>query len=165
MIRLAALEDMAQILAIYASARVFMKNKGNPTQWGDTYPEVEMLLKDIALKQLYVMEENNAIVGCFVLAGGEDETYHVIENGKWRSHSPYGTIHRIASNGHVSGVFSKCFAFASTLFDHLRVDTHADNRPMQEAVLREGFIYAGIIFTYDGSERFAYDWLKNEKNN
>ena len=165
MIRLAAMEDMAQILEIYASARVFMKNNGNPAQWGDDYPEEVMLLEDISLKQLYVMEEKNVIVGCFVLAGGDDETYQVIKDGKWRSNLPYGTIHRIASNGQVSGVFSKCVAFASNIFDHLRVDTHADNRPMQEAVLREGFNYAGIIFTYDGSERFAYDWLKNEKNN
>ena len=163
MIRIAEMNDMEQILDIYASAREYMKKKGNPTQWGDEYPDILMLLEDLSLKQLYVVEEDDDIVGCFVLAGGEDKTYQVIKDGQWRSNSPYGTIHRIASNGSVSGIFSKCTAFASEMYDYLRVDTHADNTPMQEAVLREGFIYTGIIFTYDGSERYAYDWLKNEK--
>lgn len=163
MIRLAIMDDMDQILDIYASAREYMKIKGNPTQWGDDYPDILMLLEDLSLKQLYVIEEDNQVVGCFVLAGGEDKTYQVIKDGQWRSNQFYGTIHRIASNGNVSGIFSKCVEYASGMYDYLRVDTHADNKPMQEAVLREGFVYTGIIFTYDGSERFAYDWLKNEK--
>ena len=165
MIRLARMDDMDRILDIYASAREFMKIKGNPTQWGDEYPDVLMLLEDISLKQLYVIEENDEIIGCFVLAGGEDKTYKVIKDGSWRSDMPYGTIHRIASDGSCSGVFSKCFEYAAKNYDYLRVDTHADNLQMQTAVLREGFVYTGIIFTYDGSERKAYDWVKTEKNN
>ena len=50
MIRLARMDDMDRILDIYASAREFMKIKGNPTQWGDEYPDVLMLLEDISLK-------------------------------------------------------------------------------------------------------------------
>ena len=165
MIRLATMNDMERILDIYTSAREFMKNKGNPTQWGDEYPDVLMLLEDLSLNQLYVIEEKEAVVGCFVLSGGEDKTYQVIKDGEWRSNTSYGTIHRIASDGSSSGIFSKCLEYAAEHFDYLRVDTHADNFPMQEAVLREGFVYTGIIFTYDGSERKAYDWVKTEKNN
>lgn len=165
MVRLAVSKDLKDILKIYASARAYMKLKGNPTQWGDTYPEVDMLAEDLHLKQLYVIEDSDKIVGCFVLAGGEDSTYSIIKDGNWRSDAYYGTIHRIASDGSHSGIFSKCVEFARTQYDYLRVDTHSDNHPMQAAVLREGFVYTGIIFTYDGSERKAYDWLKNDKNN
>ena len=165
MVRLAVMNDMDRILDIYELARAYMKEKGNPTQWGDSYPEILMLLEDISKQQLFVIEEEEKVVGCFVLAGGEDETYTVIDNGKWRSTDYYGTIHRIASDGTVSGIFSKCMEYAREHYDYLRVDTHADNGPMQTAVLREGFVYTGIIYTYDGTSRKAYDWLKNDKNN
>ncbi len=165
MVRLAVMSDMDRILDIYELARCYMKEKGNPTQWGDAYPEILMLLEDISKQQLFVIEEDEHIVGCFVLAGGEDETYAVIDNGEWRSTDYYGTIHRIASDGTVPGIFSKCMEYAREHYGYLRVDTHADNHPMQTAVLREGFVYTGIIYTYDGTSRKAYDWIKNDKNN
>ena len=165
MVRVAVMDDMDRILDIYESARSYMKIKNNPTQWGDEYPEVLMLLEDLSKKQLFVIEEDDKIIGCFVLAGGEDATYQVIKDGAWRSNEYYGTIHRIASDGSVSGILSKCMEYAVQHYDYLRVDTHADNLPMQTAVLREGFVYTGIIFTYDGTERKAYDWLKNDKIN
>lgn len=164
MVRLATMNDMDRILDIYESARAYMKVKGNPTQWGDSYPELLMLLQDMTSNQLFVIEENDQIIGCFVLAGGEDQTYTVIDNGAWRSDEYYGTIHRIASDGSVGRIFSKCMEYAKEHYDYLRVDTHADNLPMQTAVLREGFVYTGIIYTYDGTSRKAYDWVKKENN-
>ena len=165
MVRLAEMNDMDRILDIYETARIYMKAKGNPTQWGDSYPEILMLLDDLSKKQLFVIEEKNHVIGCFVLAGGEDETYAVIDDGEWRSNEYYGTIHRIASDGTVSGVFAKCMEYAKEHYSYLRVDTHADNLPMQTAVLREGFVYTGIIYTYDGTSRKAYDWIKSDHNN
>lgn len=47
----------------------------------------------------YVMLENGEIVGTFALFLGEDESYRVIEDGAWHLDQPYGTIHRLASNG------------------------------------------------------------------
>ena len=43
MIRQAAPSDLPQILSIYATAREFMRQNGNPTQWPDHYPSREML--------------------------------------------------------------------------------------------------------------------------
>ena len=85
MVRLATMNDMNRILDIYESARAYMKVKGNPTQWGDTYPEILRLMEDLSLNQLFVIEENAQVIGCFVLAGGEDPTYKVIDDGTWRS--------------------------------------------------------------------------------
>ena len=36
----AKMEDLSLILQIYAYARKFMKQSGNPKQWGDSFPEV-----------------------------------------------------------------------------------------------------------------------------
>ena len=43
----AKLEDLPRILQIYASARKFMKQSGNPKQWGDSFPPESLLVKDI----------------------------------------------------------------------------------------------------------------------
>ena len=38
MIRKATPADRPEILEIYSRARQFMRETGNPSQWGDTYP-------------------------------------------------------------------------------------------------------------------------------
>ncbi len=161
MIRLATINDMERMLEIYACAKVFMRENGNPEQWNGAYPDVDTLLSDIEKRQLYVMEENGHLYGCFALIGGEDPTYAYIE-GKWRSDTPYGTIHRIASDGSRRGVFHQCVTFARETYDHLRVDTHEDNVTMQCAAQRNGFRYTGIIYLEDGSPRLAYEWLQEK---
>ena len=41
-IRKAAMNDLPDILAIYAYAREYMKEHGNPDQWKDNYPPLEL---------------------------------------------------------------------------------------------------------------------------
>ena len=160
MIRLAKESDIKRLLEIYESAKHFMHTHGNPNQWNGAYPDRETLMSDISSGHLYVAyDETEQIYACFALIGGEDPTYKIID-GKWKSDSPYGTIHRIASDGTRRGVFAECTAFARTKFNHLRVDTHEDNKPMQKTVLRDGFEYAGVIYLADGSPRVAFDWVE-----
>ena len=159
MIRRATEADLPRLTAIYASAREYMRTHGNPDQWRDGYPREALLRRDIAQGTLYAMaREDGSLFGAFVLVGGEDPTYRVIEGGSWASGVPYGTIHRIAGDGSERGVFRRAVEFARTRYDHLRVDTHEANLTMQRAILREGFVYRGIIYQPDGSPRYAYDW-------
>ena len=67
MIRKAIMEDMEQLKIVYHNARQYMKQTGNPTQWGDTNPAIERLEKDIEIGQLYVCHEGEEIYGAFVL--------------------------------------------------------------------------------------------------
>lgn len=157
MIRQATTRDLPRLTEIYTAAKTFMKNSGNPHQWNGAYPDTDTLLSDIQQQQLYVMEENERVFACFALIGGADPTYAHID-GAWLSDTPYGTIHRIASDGTHSGVFACCVAFARNTYAHLRVDTHKDNTVMQAAVKRSGFIYTGVIYLADGSPRLAYEW-------
>ena len=55
-IRKATMEDLPRILALYEQARAFMKANGNPDQWGDNYPEPELVRQDIAGGHSYVCE-------------------------------------------------------------------------------------------------------------
>lgn len=161
MIRTATTADLAQILAVYQTARTFMAENGNPTQWGTTYPAVELLEEDIRCSRLFVDEVDGRVCGVFMFAIGDDPTYAYIEDGKWLDTSPYGVIHRVASNGTVGGVLKRCVEFCRTKSSHLRIDTHADNHVMQKLVSAAGFTRCGIIYVEDGSPRIAYEWLDN----
>ena len=90
---------------------------------------------------------------------GEEPTYRVITDGRWRSSAPYGTIHRVASDGSVRGIAQACFDFCKQHCDYLRIDTHADNIPMQNAIEKAGFHRCGMVAMEDGSPRIAYDLI------
>lgn len=164
MVRLATEKDIDRILEIYDMAKHFMHTNGNPTQWNGKYPERELILDDIQKEHFFVIvdEEDDKVCGCFALIDGDDPTYEYIE-GEWKSYEPYATIHRIASSGTRKGIFSECVSFARGKYDHLRVDTHEDNKPMQRVVSENGFEYAGIIYIGDGTPRKAYEW-KGERS-
>ena len=157
-IRLAQYNDLEHILAVYETAREYMIKNGNPGQWGKIYPERSMLEDDIARRQLFVDEEGGSIHGVFMFRIGEDETYARIE-GAWLSERPYGTIHRVASDGLVKGVFSRCVAFCKARIPRLRIDTHEDNHTMRRLIERQGFVYCGTIYVEDGSPRRAYEYI------
>ena len=156
-IRPATQAELNEIETIYAVAREFMVVNGNPTQWKDGYPRRELLEEDIRRGTLYAVLRSGEICGVFVFVIGEDPTYGYIENGTWRSDTVYGTIHRIASRS--SGVFTACLEFCRERCDHIRIDTHADNKPMQHLVEKHGFSRRGIIYVADGTPRIAYDLI------
>ena len=155
-VRPARMADLERIEAIYAYARKFMAEHGNPDQWGNSYPLRQWLEMDIAENALFVIEGPEEIHGVFYFVIGEDPTYGYIEDGTWRSDTPYGTIHRVAGDGS-GGIFAACLEFCSRMISHLRIDTHRDNLPMQHVVEKHGFSRRGIIYVADGSPRIAYD--------
>jgi len=156
-IRRAMPADLDEIESIYAAARRFMAENGNPTQWTDGYPQRDMLEEDIRRKNLYVAEKNEKLSGVFLFVIGKDPTYAYIEDGTWISDAPYGTIHRIASRS--SGLFPAALEFCRSKCSHIRVDTHADNKPMQHLAEKHGFLRCGIIYVEDGTPRIAYELL------
>ena len=75
MIRLAVPEDFTSLMSIYAYARSFMQETGNPNQWGNHFPPEELIHNRIRDKQLFVLEENGTLHGAFAFIIGEDPTY------------------------------------------------------------------------------------------
>lgn len=157
-IRKAVDEDFENILAIYACARQFMAEHGNPNQWGTAKPTAEELRGDICNGNLYVVEDQSEICGVFAFLLGKDPTYSVIYDGNWHYKTDYGTIHRIAGNGS-GGILHACVSYCEKIVPYLRLDTHHDNYVMQNAVQKEGFVRCGIIYISDGTPRIAYDRL------
>ena len=159
-IRKAAEGDLPSILKIYAIAREYMRQSGNPDQWGTKKPPRELLEDDIQKGELFVGEdENGEIHFVFAFILGEDPTYAYIENGAWLSDAPYGTIHRIASDGTVRGTVRAAVAFARETISNIRIDTHEKNTTMQHVLDKLGFQKCGIIYIADGTPRIAYQLL------
>lgn len=154
-IKQSTMENLDDIMKIYAYAREQMKKNGNPTQWGDIYPTRELIEYDIRNKNSYIIEENEIIYGVFSFILGEDETYQSIE-GKWLNDKEYGTIHRVASNNIKKGIFELCLYFCESKILNIRVDTHKDNKIMQYLLEKHGYQKCGIIHVKDGSPRIAY---------
>ena len=159
MIRLATHQDLPKILEIYEYARQFMKSQGNPTQWGDTHPEQDILETDIDQNVLYVIEYQEQIQGVFAFIIGEDSTYNVIDHGQWKSNDTYGTIHRVAAAEGSTGIVKKAVEYCKSLHPYIRIDTHEKNLVMQHVIKTTGFTQSGIIYAYDGSPRIAYELL------
>ncbi len=157
-VRQAEKNDLPRIGEIYAYARNFMAENGNPSQWGNQYPPRDQLAEDIEAGDLYVISQGRDIHGVFYFRLGEDPTYKIIWDGAWGSDATYGTIHRIAGDGS-GGILGTAVAFAKEKCSYLRIDTHEDNLVMQRALQKQGFQRRGMIRIADGSPRIAYDLL------
>lgn len=148
--------DLPRILEIYDIAKAYMRANGNPNQWNGAYPDPETLRTDIEKQRLYVYKKDGRIHGVFMLLLEEEPTYAYIEDGSWREEAPYGTIHRLAGDGEVKGLFAKCVAFCEKKVPYLRADTHFDNHTMQHLLEKNGFERRGIIYLKNGDPRIAY---------
>ena len=152
--------DIDALTAIFAYARAQMAADGNPTQWGDGYPTREQLENDIQRGVSYVMEHEGVPCATFVFIIGTDPTYQYIEDGQWLDDTlPYGTIHRIASNGQLRGIFRTILDWCSAQCSNIRIDTHQANARMIHLIEQAQFTRCGIIYTRDNSPRMAYQCL------
>lgn len=49
-VRRSNMEDIPAMMDLYAQARVFMRENGNPNQWDDSYPSRELLERILPLE-------------------------------------------------------------------------------------------------------------------
>ena len=116
-------EDLPAMQEIFADARAFMRENGNPDQWGDRFPTREMLDKDLALHRSYVCEDNGKIAATFAFTTDGEPTYRVIRGGAWLDDAPYGVVHRIAAAKGTHGAASFCMNWCMEQCGNIRIDT------------------------------------------
>lgn len=154
-VRKTAVEDLDEVEKIFIHARKQMAVNGNPTQWGNDRPSMELVKKDIAEGNSYVVLNDGRITATFAYIIGIEPTYLDID-GAWLNDEPYGTIHRIASLNEVKGIFDFVIDYVSGYRTDIRIDTHRDNRIMLHLIEKNGFERCGIIIVDDGTERIAF---------
>lgn len=156
-IRTANEGDLDGAMQIFETARCAMRRLGNDKQWIKGYPQRELILADIRRGEFFVVEgEGGNLCACFSFIIGEEPSYNEIE-GAWKSGEPYGTIHRIGSDGMQKGVMPCAVEFCKAKIPHLRIDTHECNSLMRHQIEKCGFEFCGVIYVGPSNPRFAYE--------
>lgn len=162
-IRKTTYQDIDTIMRILDEARDIMRDSGNMSQWIEGYPTRAIIEDDASRGNSYVCVEGEHIVGTFAFIKGPDETYAHIYEGAWTDdNAPYYVVHRMGSTHDSHGIFAAAMNYCFSVTDNLRIDTHRDNLIMQHNLLKHGFRYCGIIYLADGSERLAYQRIRND---
>ena len=141
----ASIDDLSIVMGLIEQGKAKMIKAGNPNQWSASYPAESTIRCDITQGDCYLIHECGKPIATFVAKEGPEPNYHHIDNGSWLDDQPYYVIHRV-------DIIKYCSALTSSI----RIDTHADNRPMQTSLSRLGFVYCGIIYVENGDSRQAY---------
>lgn len=146
-IRRASEEDFDAMMKIYEDARQFMRENGNPNQWGRSWPSAKMVRRDIEDGSGYVCEtDDGKIAAVFCYKYGHTDIYDSLEDGKWQKESDdYGMIFRIASAQGVHGAAGCCLDWAYGQCGDLRIDTRGENIPMISLLTKKGFVCCGKV--------------------
>lgn len=161
-IRRANTEDVTAIMEVLEAAKGIMRASGNPLQWVNGYPSIEVIQADIATGFGHVVTDGTAVVGYFAFIPSPEPTYSYIECGSWLEDTlPYHVVHRIGSLPSAHGVFRTIMDWCFSHERNIRIDTHRDNHIMQHCIESYGFTYCGIIYLESGDPRLAYQRLAN----
>ncbi len=156
-IRTAKMEELPYIMDIFEYAKKFMADTGNPHQWGDIYPAIGDIVKDIERGELHVCTVGGKIQAVFAATKGKTVGYDHLTEGAWiKDKDEYLTIHRLASWGTQRGMADRCIAWCEEKCHDIRADTHEDNKIIQHIFEKNGFKRCGKVVIFDGSERIAY---------
>lgn len=161
--RKATKADVEEIMSIIKHGQDYLKEQA-VEQWQNNYPNFQSIHKDIENGYGYIVEMDKQIVGTVALSLDGEITYKKIYKGEWLSDYDYCVIHRMAIHKEKRG--SSISSFMMNNINNLcqekgirsiKVDTHRDNLPMQKYLEKNGFIYCGIIYVVDGTERLAFE--------
>ena len=157
--------DIKRISEIYTYARDFMVKNGNPNQWGsNNWPPIDLIKNDIKEGNSYVcLNDKDEVIGTFYYMYGKDvEPYYLeIDDGNWISDEPYAVIHRIAGDGSEKGIGAFCINWVYEKHKHIRIDTHEDNKVMQNLLKKLGFTHCGTIYVLESRDpRLAYEKIE-----
>ena len=160
--RLAKEIDREKIEKIYEDGSLKLKSLGINQWQGKEKPNLHDFTNLEDNKIIYVLEDEKEIVSTLIIYDHDDD-YENNLHGKWNSPKPYLALHRIAtlSSQTKKGYGRKIIEFAEIYarennFKSVRIDTHKENKSMQNLLNSLGYSYVGIVYLGGTRERFAY---------
>ncbi len=156
MLRHAKISELENILTITKACAQKMQSNGI-FQWNEHYPSKEAFLKDIERGELYVITENDTVLGTIVISTLMDEEYKTIQWLTPNGNSTY--IHRLSvhPDHQGKGLAQQLMDFAENLskkegFVSVRLDTFSQNQRNQRFYEQRGYQKLGDIFFPKQSE-------------
>lgn len=161
--RLAKELDREKIEKIYEDGSLKLKSLGIDQWQGPDKPNLNNFKDLIENKNIYVLEDQGKVVSTVIIYD-HDEDYENNLDGEWKSSKPYVALHRIGSlaSERKKGYGRKIIEFAEAYarennFSSVRIDTHRENKSMQNLLNALGYTYVGLVYLGGKSERFAYE--------
>jgi len=156
MIRRAKISEISNIMAITKECAAFMIAKGI-FQWNEHYPSKKAFLKDIEREELYVLLQDNILIGTIVISTYMDKEYIPI---KWLTRNEKNIyIHRLSvhpdfqSKGYAQQLMDFAEEHArQNGFVSVRLDTFSQNQRNQSFYETRGYQKLGDIFFPKQSE-------------
>jgi ribosomal protein S18 acetylase RimI-like enzyme len=166
-IKKASEPDLSQLLSIVKSCGQNLIEQGI-FQWNEQYPSKAVLLEDIALQQIWKLEDENKIVGLIVLTENEDAEYQHV---KWLTKNHKNLyIHRLAVDPEFQrkGYAQKLMDFAEKYakengYNSIRLDTFSQNKRNQKFYEQRNYIKLESIYFPNQSEFpfYCYEKIMN----
>lgn len=160
--------DIHAVMDIIHTAQRSLREMGI-NQWQNNYPNETVITDDIKKGTAYVLLDENIIIATAVISFETEPSYDKIFEGQWLTDNNYAVIHRLAvadnykRNG-VASVFMDMIREFCMRFNirSIKIDTHRDNLPMQNMLLKKGYKYCGIIYLGNGFENCGAERLAFE---
>jgi len=148
-IRKAQISDLENIMKMYTSCVKGMIKNGID-QWDDTYPNTEVITKDLEKKSYYVAEIEGEIIGGINIDRNQDKTYLEID---WEDTSDsFLVVHRLGVKEEFwkKKIGKKLMIFAENLviekrLKSIRLDTYSGNPKAMEFYRRLRYRELGAI--------------------
>ncbi|WP_047548890.1 GNAT family N-acetyltransferase [Psychroserpens sp. Hel_I_66] len=150
MICKATSKDLEAILKITRACAKHMVSKGI-FQWNEHYPSKEAFENDLERDELYVLQNNDTVIGCIVISTHMDDEYIPIQWLTPNEHNMY--IHRLAVHPQYQGkgYAQDLMAYAEIHArknhkNSIRLDTFSQNQRNQKFYEQRGYKKLGDIF-------------------
>lgn len=155
-INLSETKDLQEIKSLTEACAVAMQEKGI-FQWNEHYPSLEKLRADIEKRELFVLKDQDQILGIIVLTNFMDKEYVPIHWLTKNNNNLY--VHRLAVHPLVwgKGYGQKLMDFAEEYarlndFVSVRLDTFSKNKRNQRFYESRGYQKLGDIYFPKQSE-------------
>lgn len=156
MIKSATLPEIPDVLKITNACRLHMEFNGI-YQWTEHYPNENQFVVDTKRKELYLLKDNNIVIGCVVVTTLMNVEYEAMT---WLTNNENNLyIHRLAVHPDYQGkgYAQQLMTFAedharSNGYTSVRLDTFSQNERNQLFYERRGYKRLGDIHFPDQSE-------------
>lgn len=160
--RHATAEDIDRIVEIvsHASQRL---GKAGIDQWQRGYPNRQSIEQDVAdgVGVILCLGAEILAYGAVIFTG--EKAYDDLTGGEWLTKGEYAVVHRLCVSEIFVGMgFAKQFmraaeTMAAERVAAMRIDTHPENKIMQNMIEKLGYTYCGDVIIE--SRRLAYEKL------
>ena len=148
-IRKAEISDLENIMKMYKSCVAGMIANGID-QWDESYPNTEVIMRDLIAQTYFVAIENEIIIAGINIDQNQDDTYLALD-GKDKKNQ-FLVVHRLAVKVEFwnDGIGKSLMLFTENLviekgLNSIRLDTYSGNPKAMEFYRRLGYSELGTI--------------------